>query len=148
MSTDCDCPVCYEPLIGSKTGKAEMTCGHAFHIKCLADWFSTGSGNTTCPMCRKAATDLEVPTKANATTISKNIVVNYIEHFNSTYNNNIILPNNVAGAEPLPVQVRQLDDDAQVVATQAGVSLNVAMEALQRANGDLVNAIMDLTAYN
>jgi len=100
-------------------------------------------------MCRKAATDLEVPTKAKAAKMSKNIVVNYIEHFNSTYNNNIILPNNATGVEPLPrVQVRQLDDDAQVVATQAGVSLNVAMEALQRANGDLVNAIMDLTAYD
>lgn len=145
MSTDCNCPVCYEPLIASKTGKAEMTCGHSFHIKCLADWFSTGSGNTTCPMCRKVATDLEVPSKAKAATTTNNIYLNYIDHVNSTYNNNIILPNNAAVPEHIPrLQVRELDDDAQVVATQAGVSLNVATEALQRANGDIVDAIMAL----
>ena len=147
MATNCECPVCYEPLIASKTGKAEMTCGHSFHIKCLADWFSTGSGNTTCPMCRKAATDLEVPTKMvrGKAEDALNVARNYIEHFNSLYNN-IIPLNNAPVVQPLPVQVRQLEDDAQVVATQAGVSLNVATDALQRANGDIVDAIIALTA--
>ena len=143
MSKDCECPVCYEPLIASKTGKAEMTCGHAFHIKCLADWFSTNANSTTCPMCRKAATDLEVPTKRGKAEEMASIVQNYIDYVNLNYN---IVPNNAPVVQPLPVQVRQLDDDAQVVATQAGVSLNVATEALQRANGDIVDAIIALTA--
>jgi NACalpha-BTF3-like transcription factor len=98
-------------------------------------------------MCRKAATDLEVPTKQVSPEMT-NLLLSYIGNFNTNYNyRNIIPPNNAAQVEPLPrVQVRQLDDDAQVVATQAGVSLNVATEALQRANGDIVDAIMALTA--
>jgi hypothetical protein len=104
-------------------------------------------------MCRKAATDLEVPTrevrltkgKADTFTNIRLDLLNYIEHVNSTYDNNIIPPNNAVVIEPLPrIQVRELDDDAQIVATQANVSLNTATEALQRANGDIVNAIMAL----
>jgi len=122
-----------------------MTCGHAFHIKCLADWFSTGLGCTTCPMCRKVATDLEVPTrrdKANVAEIT-GIVENYISYVNLAYNNNIILPNNANIIEPLVP--RALEDDIDIVARNAGVAINVAAEALQRANGDIVDAIMALT---
>lgn len=146
MSTDCECPICYEPLIVAKTGKAEMTCGHSFHLKCLADWFSTGAGNTTCPMCRKAATDLEVPTKQVSLDMA-NLLLNYMNSINSNYNYNRIIINNNSDPlpQPIPIQVRQLDDDIQLVATQAGVDINVATEALQRANGDIVNAIMELT---
>lgn len=39
-----------------------MSCGHAYHIKCIADWLNTGAN--TCPICRKVATDLEKPTKS------------------------------------------------------------------------------------
>jgi hypothetical protein len=96
-------------------------------------------------MCRKVATDLEVPTrrdKANVAEIT-GIVENYISYVNLAYNNNIILPNNANIIEPLVP--RALEDDIDIVARNAGVAINVAAEALQRANGDIVDAIMALT---
>jgi hypothetical protein len=60
----CTCAVCYEDIVVTKTGRAEMSCGHAYHIKCIADWMNTGAN--TCPMCRKVASDLEKPTKTAA----------------------------------------------------------------------------------
>jgi len=59
--SDCTCPVCHEDIVPSNTGRAEMSCGHAYHLKCIADWLNTGAD--TCPLCRKVASDLEKPTK-------------------------------------------------------------------------------------
>ena len=145
MSADCECPICYENLNASETGRAEMTCGHAFHIKCLVDWFTTNANTQTCPMCRKVATDLEVPTRKTGREREEmaGIVQNYIDYVNLNYNNNIILPNNPLIIEPLAP--RTLEDDIDIVARNAGVAINVAAEALQRANGDIVDAIMALT---
>jgi hypothetical protein len=57
----CSCAICYEDIVVTKTGRAEMSCGHIYHIKCIADWMNTGAN--TCPMCRKVACDLEKPSK-------------------------------------------------------------------------------------
>lgn len=40
------------------TGSHRSSCGHIFHPKCIAKWH-TSHWQSTCPMCRKVATDLE-----------------------------------------------------------------------------------------
>jgi len=54
----CDCPICYEAIDVTTTGRVEMSCRHAFHFKCLTTWFSSQEKGT-CPMCRKEASELE-----------------------------------------------------------------------------------------
>ena len=54
----CECPICYTTLDAAITGKAELTCGHAFHLGCLSKWFHTQK-DSSCPMCRKNMTQLE-----------------------------------------------------------------------------------------
>ncbi len=44
------------------TGYTQLSCGHSYHPKCIADWFIT-AGNSTCPLCRKKACEYEIPTK-------------------------------------------------------------------------------------
>ena len=151
MSTDCECPICYDTLIASKTGKAEMTCGHAFHLKCLADWFSTSSNSTTCPMCRKAATELEIPTTRHSKPIevvsSRNDRI--LQYTNYTYNNNNIIlhiDNSQIIHIPFPdEEIPRAQTDTELVATQSGVDYVTAADALQRTNGDIVDAILDIT---
>ena len=53
-----DCPICYEAIEVTTTGRVEMSCRHAFHFKCLTTWFSSQEKGT-CPMCRKEASELE-----------------------------------------------------------------------------------------
>ncbi len=60
-----DCSICYDPVIdhpapeGSEaTGSHRSSCGHLFHPKCIAKWHLRQE-ESTCPMCRKKATELE-----------------------------------------------------------------------------------------
>jgi len=54
----CECPICYTTLEAATTGKAELSCGHAFHLGCLSKWFHTQK-DSSCPMCRKNMSELE-----------------------------------------------------------------------------------------
>jgi len=54
----CECPICYTNLDAAVTGKAELSCGHAFHLSCLSKWFHSKS-DSSCPMCRKNLSGLE-----------------------------------------------------------------------------------------
>lgn len=40
------------------TGSHRSSCGHIFHPKCIAKWHLSQE-RSTCPLCRKVATDLE-----------------------------------------------------------------------------------------
>jgi hypothetical protein len=60
-----DCCICYDAVIdhpapeGSEaTGSHRSSCGHLFHPKCIAKWHLRQE-ESTCPMCRKKATELE-----------------------------------------------------------------------------------------
>ena len=60
-----DCSICYDAVIdhpapeGSEaTGSYRSSCGHLFHPKCIAKWHIRQE-ESTCPMCRKVATELE-----------------------------------------------------------------------------------------
>lgn len=85
----CSCAICYEDILVSKTGRAEMSCGHIYHIKCIADWMNTGAN--TCPMCRKVACDLEKPTKISNSLLVGQLLERTILHRDA----NIIPLNNI-----------------------------------------------------
>jgi hypothetical protein len=53
-----DCSICLNPVEAKTTGRVETTCGHVFHFKCLAQWFSE-QDESSCPMCRKKPTEFE-----------------------------------------------------------------------------------------
>ena len=61
MSETTECPICYLGM-DATTGSATTSCGHKFHIKCIATWYITNTA-ATCPCCRAKATDLEKPDK-------------------------------------------------------------------------------------
>ena len=57
-----DCSICQDavidhPTIGA-TGSHRSSCGHLFHPKCITKWHLS-QDHSTCPMCRKVATELE-----------------------------------------------------------------------------------------
>jgi hypothetical protein len=45
-----ECAVCFE-CVSPLTQACNMPCCHAFHVKCLMQWFGS-SGGRACPMCR------------------------------------------------------------------------------------------------
>lgn len=61
------CPVCFDDIT-SASGKAELSCTHTFHIKCLTSWFSK---KDTCPCCRHEANDTEKMHKEDSANESK-----------------------------------------------------------------------------
>jgi hypothetical protein len=49
----------------SETGKVELSCSHTFHLGCITRWFSTGGNTRTCPICRAAPKEKEIPANAS-----------------------------------------------------------------------------------
>jgi len=45
-----DCTICQE-LATAATGQATLSCGHVFHVGCIAGWL-VADGPKTCPNCR------------------------------------------------------------------------------------------------
>lgn len=50
-----ECSICFENVT-KETGKAELSCSHTFHLKCLSQWFMK---NENCPCCRHEANETE-----------------------------------------------------------------------------------------
>jgi len=40
-----------------------MTCGHKYHLSCIANWLTSEHAPRSCPLCRREATSHEVPTR-------------------------------------------------------------------------------------
>ena len=66
MSGESECSICYEAIISSVSGQAEMSCGHKYHVSCIADWLTSEHAPRSCPLCRREATSHEVPTRRPA----------------------------------------------------------------------------------
>jgi hypothetical protein len=49
-SSDCDCAICLDTY----TNPYELSCGHAYCLKCLEDLINKNSGIPTCPTCRSS----------------------------------------------------------------------------------------------
>jgi len=80
MSTETDCSICYESIVASMSGRAEMTCGHTYHLRCIADWLTSAHGARSCPLCRKEATSHEVPTSRSAGPLSNLNIIHSAIH--------------------------------------------------------------------
>ena len=59
------CSICYDDVIDypapegtEATGSHRSSCGHIFHPKCISKWH-VSQEESTCPMCRKKATEME-----------------------------------------------------------------------------------------
>ena len=50
-----DCSICFD-AIAAATGSATLSCGHQYHLGCIARWLMT---NESCPYCRHAPTEHE-----------------------------------------------------------------------------------------
>ena len=50
-----DCSICFDAIAAS-TGSATLSCGHQFHLGCVARWLMT---NESCPYCRHASSEHE-----------------------------------------------------------------------------------------
>ena len=64
-SVQTECSICYDAVIDypapeglEATGSYRSSCGHLFHPNCIAKWH-VRQEESTCPMCRKKATELE-----------------------------------------------------------------------------------------
>ena len=144
MESPCECPICYEVIEVPTTGRAELSCGHAFHIRCIADWFATANLNT-CPMCRKEALSLEVPSvKAQEepalTAEATNQLFAYIDNtipYRAPSYSNMIIP---ADQNDMGVN----ENDIQLVMRETGSSRPAAVRSLRTHFGDIVGAIMGL----
>jgi len=111
-----DCPICYEKVDDS-TGHCTLSCKHSFHLACLSKW---SNENPSCPLCRKAlgATETPHPRPPPSTSVFR-----------------------------IGIDMSQwvTDSDIELVTTQARVSREAATDALTRHEGDIVNAILELT---
>lgn len=153
-----DCSICLEEISARNTGLTELTCGHKYHPRCIGKWLIK---NPSCPECRNKTVDSETPEKLGDTYSSVYDSINYINHtFISRMASAVVRANpNVSDtlfedqlepvAEPVGESLLQQNidfpqGDVELVAQQSDVSLNVALVALQRHNGDIVNAIMSL----
>ena len=56
LGTMGDCAICFE-TINRATGKAVLTCGHEFHMRCVTSWFQKQVEGQSCPCCRKETGD-------------------------------------------------------------------------------------------
>ena len=66
MSGESECSICYEAIISSVSGQAELSCGHKYHVSCIANWLTSEHAPRSCPLCRREATSHEVPIRRSA----------------------------------------------------------------------------------
>ena len=65
-----DCPICFSE-INATTGSTLLSCGHTFHLGCIATWLSTAP---SCPCCRAQPSETET-VKNNADDIKRKLEV-------------------------------------------------------------------------
>jgi|LauGreDrversion4_2_1035121.scaffolds.fasta_scaffold991280_1 hypothetical protein len=69
MSGESECSICYEAIISSVSGQAELSCGHKYHVSCIANWLTSEHAPRSCPLCRKEATSHEVPIRRSVAAV-------------------------------------------------------------------------------
>jgi hypothetical protein len=59
MSAPTDsCSICFGDVT-AETGRVVTACSHLFHFRCLATWFLSQDGASSCPCCRREVSELE-----------------------------------------------------------------------------------------
>jgi len=104
-AAEVECPVCMTPI--PKRSAREMSCGHAFHARCIGRWFARGQ--LTCPMCRALCLEqLRGKLSARLAKIVKTMPPSHADFF-PTYIIGVLGLPSVAKALDLP------DDDLQML---------------------------------
>jgi len=141
-----ECCICLDEIVVATTGCVQLACSHTYHLGCISTWFQK---NPSCPECRSAPTEKEAPSALSApiTDSFSSFITSYMNRDWVDRPDIYVFDNMSRGASvpraPLtPEQTR--DNDARLVSTQTSVTLDVARGALERCNGDIVTAILDI----
>ena len=162
-----ECSICLDDIDVKVTGCTEMACGHKFHLGCIGKWLS---GKNSCPNCRTQPNEKEKLFSAPVTGIGgRNFMFDLmvdrtsmtIDEFHASIdniipNNNIInhsinnnINNNINNINYIDVQtdINDTERDITLVMSQSGINNRaLVVEILAKNNGDVVNAIMELTS--
>jgi len=65
-----DCPICFDAITAA-TGLVTTSCGHSFHLSCIAVWYS--KEDASCPCCRRTPTSTETITPSDDDYTIKNV---------------------------------------------------------------------------
>ena len=151
-----ECCICLTE-INKTTGQVEMSCSHKYHLKCISKWLSNHS---TCPMCRSMTSEMETLERKRLyddviSGIGRRMIY-HVENYNITWNESMI-PTSTQHDNRISIQLQQdaipneiiqqnefPQGDVDLVATQAGVGVSRALDALRTTNGDIVNSILRL----
>lgn len=74
-----DCSICLEKI---RKGRAELSCKHKYHLRCIVQWMTSQSveyETNTCPLCRTETLDYE---KIPLAIIKQKFVCGYKEEIN------------------------------------------------------------------
>ena len=166
-----ECCICLTE-INKTTGQVDMSCSHKYHLKCISKWLSNHSTCPMCRSKTSEMETLEskslnygigrnrmYPEVFSGGMGSRAIIYmqNYIENYNYTSNESMIptstphdisVESNIIIPSSIPHETIQQSefpsDDIRLVATQAGVDVTRALDALRTTNGDIVNSILHL----
>jgi NACalpha-BTF3-like transcription factor len=155
-----ECSICLDEIVAATTGCVQLSCSHTYHLGCISVWYQK---NPSCPECRSKPSEKETPPPSTS---------HWIEDGVSRMTNNsdrfIIWESMTRGHTPRLTGFRNLEavvssidnqntsspdgmpeerrtNDVRIVSEQAGVSQEVASMALDRCQGDIVTAIMELS---
>lgn len=158
-----ECSICLECINISTTGRVEMSCSHTFHLKCIGTWLSK---NSSCPLCRGKPSELEMLQTPTPVVYGIGSRIPYYELTNSRtdrvmeYSRRFTVSIDDSDSQndinsqheethdpvgPIPADTDGIPGrDIHLVCQQTGVSVEQALDALRRHNGDIVNSIMDI----
>jgi len=155
-----ECSICLDEIVAATTGCVQLSCSHTYHLSCISAWYQK---NPSCPECRSKPSEKETPPPSTSrwiedgvsrmTNNSDRVIIwesmtrghtldltgfrNLEAAFSSTNNQNT--------TSPAATPEERRTNDIRLVSTQTGVSQEVAGEALDRCQGDIVTAIMELS---
>lgn len=171
-----DCSICFDTIDVQKTGQVEMSCSHKFHLKCIGTWLSKKSSCPLCRNIPSEMETLLKPEPPIVYGIGRRRLPYYellnsrtdrlIEYGRFTINidtshsdssSSLLAVNSeqqqtgdqIDHASPLPPDIDGIPGtDIRLVSQQADVTIEQALDALNRHHGDIVNSIMYLTNYS
>ena len=84
MNDSLNCTICLEKL--TEDSVSALSCGHAFHYKCIDSWFDI---SPSCPLCRTDTThtiERSLPVSATTDTIDSETLEHTVDHSEVLYN--------------------------------------------------------------
>ena len=169
-----ECCICLDEIVVATTGCVQLSCSHTYHLGCISAWFQKNASCPECRH-KPTEKEAPPPPRRNSFSPvqwqnGENLIVWEREDFSRMTNHSdrftMNIPPMTRGhtADLTVEQMSRLRDallstvhqnaatpeeimenDVRLVSTQAEVSLDIARDTLQRCNGDVVTAIMEIT---